>query len=66
MTNRLTTNDVYVTALYKGPERYVLLYTAATRAEALRQLARWASEPELSFTFYDAQVLAGKMGKATR
>jgi len=45
----------------KGPDRYVLLYTAATRAEALRTLGRWASEPELDFTWYDAVTLSQRI-----
>jgi hypothetical protein len=53
--------DIFVTALIKGPDRYVLLYTAATRAEALRTLGRWASEPELDFTWYDAVTLSQRI-----
>lgn len=55
------TTDIFVTALIKGHERYVLLYTAATRAEALRTLGRWASEPELDFTWYDAVTLSQRI-----
>ena len=55
------TTDIFVTALIKGPDRYVLLYTAATRAEALRTLERWASEPELDFTWYDAVTLSQRI-----
>ena len=59
MTRHAT--DIFVTALIKGPDRYVLLYTAATRAEALRTLGRWASEPELDFTWYDAVMLSQRI-----
>ena len=53
--------DVNVLALVKGAERYVFLYTDATRAETFRMLARYASNPDLSFTWYDAAVLSQKI-----
>jgi len=53
--------DINVLALVKGPERYVFLYDDANRAEALRVLGRFASNPELSFTWYDAAVLSQKI-----
>jgi len=48
-------------ALVKGSERYVFLYDDAHRAETLRVLGRYASNPELSFTWYDAAVLSQKI-----
>jgi hypothetical protein len=53
--------DINVVALVKGEERYVFLYDDAHRAEALRVLGRFASNPELSFTWYDAAVLSQKI-----
>lgn len=53
--------DINVLALVKGEERYVFLYDDASRAEALRILGRYASNPELSFTWYDAAVLSQKI-----
>lgn len=53
--------DINVLALIKGNERYVFLYDDASRAEALRTLGRFASNPELSFTWYDAAVLSQKI-----
>ena len=61
MTRHAT--DIFVTALAKGPDRYVLLYTAATRAEALRTLGRWANNPDLDFTWYDAVTLSQRIRK---
>ncbi len=54
-------DEVNVLALVKGEERYVLLYTDDNRAEALRVLGRFASDPDLSFTWYDAAVLSQKI-----
>ena len=53
--------DINVLALVKGSERYVFLYDDASLAETLRVLGRFASNPELSFTWYDAAVLSQKI-----
>jgi hypothetical protein len=53
--------DINVLALVKGSERYVFLYDDSSRAEALRMLGRFASNPDLSFTWYDAAVLSQKI-----
>jgi hypothetical protein len=53
--------DINVLALVKGEERYVFLYDDDSRAETLRTLGRYASNPELSFTWYDAAVLSQKI-----
>ena len=53
--------DINVLALVKGTERYVFLYDDANRAQTLRLLGRYASNPELSFTWYDAAVLSQKI-----
>jgi hypothetical protein len=53
--------DVNVLALVKGEERYIFLYNDSNRAETLRALGRYASNPELSFTWYDAAVLSQKI-----
>mgnify|MGYP000273026517 CR=1 FL=1 len=55
------TQDINVLALVKGTERYVFLYDDSSRAETLRVLGRFASNPELSFTWYDA---AGNLVKS--
>lgn len=55
------TQEINVLALVKGSERYVFLYDDASRAETLRVLGRFASNPELSFTWYDAAVLSQKI-----
>ena len=53
--------DTNMLALVKGDERYVFLYTESNRAETLRTLGRFASNPELSFSWYDAAVLSQKI-----
>ncbi len=53
--------DINVLALVKGAERYVFLYNDASRAATLRVLGRYASNPELSFSWYDAAVLSQKI-----
>ncbi len=56
--------DINVLALVKGEERYIFLYDDENRAETLRMLGRYASNPELSFTWYDAAVLSQKIRRA--
>ncbi|MDR1924249.1 MAG: hypothetical protein LBQ66_07740 [Planctomycetaceae bacterium] len=53
--------DINVLALVKGEERYIFLYSDTNRAETLRTLGRYASNPDLSFTWYDAAVLSQKI-----
>ena len=55
------TKDINVLALVKGKERYIFLFDDDNRAEALRTLGRYASNSELSFTWYDAAVLSQKI-----
>lgn len=53
--------DINVLALVKGEERYIFLYDDTRRSETLRTLGRYASNPNLSFTWYDAAVLSQKI-----
>lgn len=53
--------DINVLALVKGDERYIFLFDDDNRAETLRSLGRFASNPDLSFTWYDAAVLSQKI-----
>ena len=55
------TQDINVLALVKGEERYVFLYDDASRAATLRTLGKYASDPDLSFTWYDAAVLSQRI-----
>jgi hypothetical protein len=53
--------DINVLALVKGEERYIFLYDDGHKSEALRTLGRFASNPELSFSWYDAAVLSQRI-----
>ena len=53
--------DINVLALVKGEERYLFLYNDDNRSETLRTLGRYASNAELSFSWYDAAVLSQKI-----
>ena len=59
-------DDVNVLALVKGKERYLFLYDDSQQADALRALGRSASNPELSFTWYDAAVLSKRIRNEAR
>ncbi len=53
--------EINVLALVKGNERYVFLFDDDNRIETLRQIGRFAANPELSFTWYDAAVMSQKI-----
>ncbi len=53
--------ETNVLALVKGVERYVFLYDDKHAGEMLRTLGRFASNPELSFSWYDVAILSQKM-----
>lgn len=55
------TQDINVLALVKGEERYIFLYDDEHRSDALRTLGKFASNPELSFSWYDAAVLSQRI-----
>ncbi len=57
--------DINVLALVKGVERYIFLFDDDNRSETLRTLGRFASNPDLSFTWYDAAVLSQKIRQTT-
>jgi hypothetical protein len=58
--------DINVLALVKGSERYIFLFDDDSRAETLRVLGRYASNPDLSFSWYDAAVLSQKIRQHTQ
>jgi hypothetical protein len=58
--------DINVVALVKGCERYIFLYDDDNRAQALRTLGRFASNPDLSFSWYDAAILSQKIRRQAR
>lgn len=60
------TQDINVLALVKGSERYIFLYDDSHRAEALRTFGRFASNPDLTFSWYDAAVLSQKLRAETQ
>ncbi|GAB5405456.1 MAG: hypothetical protein Aurels2KO_36870 [Aureliella sp.] len=53
--------EINVLALVKGEERYVFLYNDENRVETLRLLGRYAANPDLSFSWYDAAVMSKKI-----
>lgn len=52
---------INVLAMVKGEERYIFLYDDQNRTETLRMLGRFAADPNLSFTWYDAAVMSKKI-----
>ena len=59
-SGRLTSVErgMNVLALVKGSERYVFLYDDDSLRPLLQTLGRYAADPDLSFTWYDAAILS--------
>ncbi|MDA7950564.1 MAG: hypothetical protein MPJ24_03665 [Pirellulaceae bacterium] len=53
--------NIHVVALVKGKERFVFLFDENKHEEALRTFGRYASNPQLSFTWYDAAILGKRI-----
>ncbi len=53
--------DLDLVVLVKGLERYVFLFAHSRRVEMLRLAGRFAADPDLSFTWYDASILCQKV-----
>jgi hypothetical protein len=53
--------NVNVIALVKDGERYVFLYDEKSIPQLLQTLGKYAADPELNFTWYDAAVLSQKV-----
>ena len=56
---------INIVLLTKGDDRYAVLFDDASRAEALQTIGRWAADPELNFTWYDAAQLNHKISTKT-
>ena len=67
MANRLTTaHGVNVLASVRsGPprEHFIIVWADGQSREAVRQLGRWAANPELSFSWYDAAVSSQRIAE---
>lgn len=57
--NRIS--DINVIGIAKGDERFIFIYTHDARSDALRTMGRWASNQDLSFSWYDAAVLSKRV-----
>lgn len=54
------TQELNVLALVKGHERYVFVYDDASQVALIEALQAWAMRPDLSFSWFDAAVLADR------
>ena len=57
---------INVVALVKDAERYIFLYDNESAPALMQTLGRFAGNPELSFTWYDAAVLSQKVRRLNR
>lgn len=56
--------EINVLALVKGEEKFIFLFDDANRDATLRQLAHFAADPEINFSWYDAATLCRKIRDA--
>ncbi|MFM8287067.1 MAG: hypothetical protein ACKOGA_10115 [Planctomycetaceae bacterium] len=54
-------HGVNVLALVKGDQRYIFLFDNQSREQMLKTLERFAADPGLTLTWYDAAVLSQKV-----
>jgi hypothetical protein len=54
-------SDINVVALVRGDEQYIFMFDEANRTETLRTLGRYAADPNLSFTWFDAAIISQKV-----
>lgn len=59
--NRVTSTDVLYILFKKGKETYAFSWDQERKSEILLTFGRFASNPELSFSWYDAAVLSNKV-----
>lgn len=64
--NGITRNGTITTKVKINGHTFIWKYTRESRLEALRSLWRFASDPELEFTWRDAMRVAKEMRKATK
>ncbi|MEX0728819.1 MAG: hypothetical protein WEB58_00280 [Planctomycetaceae bacterium] len=55
-----------VLALVKDSERYIFLYDDKSTDQTLQTFGKFASDKELSFTWYDAALLSQKVRRLRR
>lgn len=54
-------DELHVLMLEKGCERYIFSWTIPNTEAVLQAMGRFASNPELSFSWYDAAVLCQRV-----
>lgn len=57
---------INVVALVKDEERYIFLYDNDSTPALLQTLGRFAGNPQLSFSWYDAAVLSQRVRRLDR
>ena len=57
---------INVVALVKDAERYIFLYDNESAPALMQTLGRFAGDPKLSFSWYDAAVLSQKVRRLNR
>lgn len=56
-------HGINVLALLKGQERFVFLYDDESADQLLQTLGKYAADPDLNFSWYDAATLSQRVRK---
>jgi hypothetical protein len=56
-------HGINVLALLKGSERFVFLYDDESADQLLQTLGKYAADPDLNFSWYDAATLSQRVRK---
>ena len=56
--------EVNIVAVIKGRERYVFMFEDKYKSEALRVIGKFAENPDLSFSWFDAAAAACKVRRS--
>jgi len=53
--------EINIVALAKDGQRYVFLFDDVSTPDIMQTLGKYASDPELDFTWYDAAVMSQRI-----
>jgi len=60
-TTRSVMDEINLITLITADQRFVFVFTDATKDETLRHLARFAANPDIPFSWFDAALLSRKI-----
>ena len=59
-------NIPFLLAIVRREQRYMWVYDSKHQADVIRSMSRYACDPDLDFTWYDAAMLTQKVRKQVK